>query len=206
MIEVSLYSIPAHDLNATVGTCIDRARFDHDKMGTGTLAFVKGFLKTNVNAFETSVANPSLISVINSDVTWTAKDLASVNYWLIKAGFIVKIQNVTEDEENPVGVSQGTVEWNIIDYNFMQFGYPTATKIIPTDSMDIPTVLRKVIENSGLFAQDRFVGVKNPLTELLANLDKVKDISGTISPSITTKIYEDLDQLGIKIFIASGDK
>ena len=205
MIEVSLYSIPARDVNTTVGTCIDRARFDHDKMGAGTLAFVKGFLKTNVNSFETSVNNPDLISLINNNDTWTAKDLACVNYWLVKAGFVVKIQNVTDDEENPTGIASGTVEWNVIDTNFMQYGYPTTTKMIPADGMDITKTLRKIIEDSGLFDASRFVGVKNPFTELLDNLDKVKDISGAISPSITTKIYEDLDQLGIKIFIANGD-
>lgn len=205
MIEVSLYSIPAKDINATVGTCIDRARFDHDQFGGGTLKFVKSFLKTNITAFETALANPALISMINDDDTWTVKDLASINFWLIKAGYIVKIQNVTDDEENPQGPTGNTVEWNVIDYNFMQFGYPTAIKIIPANDSDIATTLRRVIESTGMFAADRFVDVKNPFTELLDNLEKVKSISGAISSSISTRIYEYLEQVGIKVFITTGE-
>lgn len=205
MIEVSLYSIPAKDINATVGTCVDRARFDHDQFGGGTLKFVKSFLKTNITAFETEVNNPALISMINDDDTWTAKDLASINFWLIKSGFIVKIQNVTDDEENPTGPTGGLVEWNIIDYNFMQFGYPTATKIIPAAGSDVASNLRRVVEATGTFAADRFIDVKNPFTELLENLDKVKDLTGAISSSISTRIYEYLEQVGIKVFITTAE-
>lgn len=205
MIEVSLYAIPTKDINSTVGTCIDRARFDHDKFGAGVLSFVKGFLKTNVKVFDAALGNPDLIEIINNDDVMTAKDFASINFCLVKSGFVVKIQNVTDDEENPTGVTGGSVEWNVIDNNFMQYGYPTTTKIIPSDGMEINKILRQVVENSGVFAEDRFMGVKNPFKDLLDNLDKVKEISGAISPSITTKIYENLDQLGFKIFVATGE-
>lgn len=205
MIEVSLYSIPAKDIHATTGTCIDRARFDHEQFGAGTLKFVKSFLKTNVSAFETELGNPAIISMINDDDSWTAKDLASINFWLIKAGFIVKIQNVTDDEDNPTGPTGGLVEWNIVDYNFMQFGYPTATKIIPAAGADITETLRRVVESSGVFAPDRFVEVKNPFKELLDNLDRVKNLTGAVSSSITTRIYEYLDQVGIQVFITTGE-
>lgn len=204
MIEVSLYSIPTKDANASVGKCVDRARVDHDQFGGGVLKFVKSFLKTNIPAFELAVNNPGLISIINGDDTWTVKDLASINFWLIQAGYIVKIQNVTDDEENVNGPADGTVEWNIVDYNFMQFGYPTATKIIPAPGADVAKTLRRVVEVTGLFPSDRFIDVKNPFTELLENLDKVKDLTGGISSTITTKIYEYLDQVGFKVFVAAS--
>ena len=53
MIEVSLYSVPVgSDVNASMGKCVDRTRFDKDALGTGVMEFVKGFLRTNVPNFE----------------------------------------------------------------------------------------------------------------------------------------------------------
>ena len=45
MIEVSLYSVPVgSDVNASMGKCVDRTRFDKDALGTGVMEFVKGFI------------------------------------------------------------------------------------------------------------------------------------------------------------------
>ncbi len=119
---------------------------------------------------------------------------------------MMQIQNVTDDEENATGVPSGDViEWNVIDNNFVQFDYPTATKIIPGDGLEIPAILRRIIEQSGLFNVDKFAGLKNPFTELLMNLDKVKTATGRINSSIVTKIYEYLDQLGYKVFCATSE-
>lgn len=205
MIEVSLYSVPSKDINATVGTIVDRARIDYDKFGGGIMKFVKSFLKTNVHVFDAALGNPSIIEVINSSDAMTTKDLAAINYWLSRAGYLVKIQNVTDDEVNPTGPTGGTVEWNVIDNNFMEYGYPRATKIVPAEGSDVVATLKQVIDASDIFSEDRFPGVKNPFTDLLSNLEKVKSVSGSISAPIVTKIYEILDQVGIKVFITTGE-
>lgn len=206
MIEVNLYSIPTQDVNSMVGRCVARSRFNKESMGVSIMEFVKGFLKNNLSNFESSLGNEELVSYINSSSVMSTKDFSSINYWLAQSGFMVQIQNVTDDEENSTEVpSGGVVEWNVIDYNFIQNDYPTATKIIPGEGMDIPSVLRQIVEQSGLFDQNKMSGVKNPFTVLLNNMDKIKSTTGSISPSITSQIYNLLDQMGIKVFCATSE-
>ncbi len=204
MVEVNLYSVARGNHETTVGQCISRARFDKDAMGVSVMKFVKGFLKDNLTSFETALGNAEIINFINNDDLMTQRDFSCINYYLIEAGFYVQIQNVTDDEENADGITGESVEWNIIDYNFIQNDYPTAVKIIPGDGLDIPAILEKAVEGLGLFDGDKFSGVKNPLTVQLGNLKRIKEVTGAINPGVTTKIYELLDNLGVKIFCATS--
>lgn len=206
MIEVNLYSVPSQDPESMIGRCVARSRFDKEGMGVSVMEFVKGFLKDNLANFESSVGNAELISFINSDTTMSTKDLSCVNYYLQEVGYKVQIQNVADDEENAVGVPTGeVVEWNVIDYNFLQNDYPTATKIIPGEGMEIPAILRQIVEQSGLFDPNKFNGVTNPFTVLLGNLDKVKSISGAVSPALTSQIYNLLKRMGFEVFCATSE-
>jgi hypothetical protein len=132
------------------------------------------------------------------------KDFASINYYLAKAGYLVQIQNVTDDEENPVSIPAGVTEWNIIDTTFLQYDYPTTMKVIPADGMDIVEVLDKIIGQLSFFDKDVLGSVRNPLREDVEQLKKVKNINGSASISLTTRIYDTLANLGIKIFTAQG--
>lgn len=206
MIEVNLYSIPAQEMNSMVGRCVARSRFDKEGMGVSVMEFVKGFLKNNLANFENSIGNAELVSFINSETTMSTKDFSCINYWLAQVGYLVQIQNVADDEENAAGIPTGdVVEWNVIDYNFMQYDYPTATKIIPGEGLEIPAILRQIVEQSGLFDPNKLSGVKNPFTILLNNMDKIKNTTGSVSPAITTQIYNLLDQMGIKVFCATSE-
>lgn len=205
MIEVNLYEIPAKNVGSTVGRCIDRSRFDKEALGTSVLDFVKGFLKTNLHNFDAALQNPDLVSLINEDGNLTAKDFACINYYLAKAGYMVQIQNVTDDEDNPTSVPAETIEWNIIDRNFLQFDYPTATKINQASGADIIAVLDQIIQESGLFDNSKFAGIKNPLKEIVETLKQIKNIKGSVESSPVTKAYEILDQLGITIFCAFSE-
>lgn len=206
MIEVNLYSVPTEDANAMVGRCVARSRFDKESMGVSVMEFVKGFLKNNLTKFENSIGNAELIEFINSDVVMSTKDFSCINYMLGKVGYKVQIQNVADDEDNAEGVPTGDIiEWNVIDRNFIQYDYPTATKIIPAPDADIPQTLRQIVEQSGLFDPNKFSGVKNPFTLLLNNLDQIKKVSGTVNSTITTQIYSLLDQMGISVFCAASE-
>ena len=206
MIEVSLYSVPVgSDVNASMGKCVDRARRDNVAKGTGVMEFVKGFLRTNVPNFEPALQNPDIVGFINGDLGMNTKDFACVNYHLAKAGYLVKIFNVTDDEVNATGVEGETAEWNIIDTNFIQHDYPTAVKIIPGDGMDAVAVLKQAVDQLGLFDDSKFAGVKNPLVETVDQLERIKESMGRIEPGLATKLYDVLDQLGIKVFLATGE-
>lgn len=201
MIEVSLYSVPTgSNINTMTGKCVDRSRFDVNSLGTNVMSFVKGFLKTNLTKFETVLANPDIISLINDNSTISTADFASINYWLARVGFVVKIWNVADDEDNPVDIPAETTEWNIIDYNFIQYDYPTVVKIIPVAGNDVVTILKQAITTSNLFR----VG-KNPLNELIDSLEKIKNLTGNIDSSVSTRIYDIFDQVGLKAFLAIGE-
>lgn len=207
MIEVNLYSIPAGEVTARVGKCIARNRFDRDAMGTTPEEFLKGFLRNNFDKIEggLNAVNDQLIDAINSNKVLSRRDLSCINHYLIQSGYMFQIINVADDEENPVGVPSGEVsEWNVIDKNFIQNDYPTATKIIPGDK-DHAQILKQVVEQSGLFDKDKFSGLKNPFTELLNNLEMIKKESGQINANIVTKIYALLDECGIEIFCAVSE-
>ena len=206
MIEVNLYSLLENNVNASAGYCIDRIRFDKEARGISVMEFVKGFLKNNLSHFESALKNSDIVDFINGDLTMRTKDFASINYYLAKAGYLVQIQNVTDDEENPVSVPAGITEWNIIDTTFLQYDYPTTMKIIPADGMDIVEVLDKIIGQLSFFDKDILGSVRNPLKEYVENLKKIKNLNGTASVGLTTKIYETLANLGIKIFTAQGSE
>lgn len=207
MIEVNLYSIPGGEPSSTTGRCVARARFDKESMGVSVMEFVKGFLKDNLSNFElSSTSNKDIVAFINAEGFMSTNDFACVNYYLNQLGFTVNIQNVADDEDNANGVPTGEIiEWNVINHNFIQYDYPTATKIIATGADDTAAILRKIVSQSGLFDPDKFGGMKNPFTELLNNLDEIKRISGVVNYSIISRIYSLLDQLGIKIFCAVGE-
>ena len=54
------------------------------------------------------------------------------------------------------------------------------------------------------FDKDVLGSVRNPLKEDVEQLKKVKNINGSASISLTTRIYDTLANLGIKIFTAQG--
>lgn len=204
MIEVNLYSLLENNVNASAGYCVDRIRFDKEARGISVMEFVKGFLKNNLSHFESALKNSDIVDFINGDLTMRTKDFASINYYLAKAGYLVQIQNVTDDEENPVSIPAGVVEWNIIDTTFLQYDYPTTMKVVPADGMDVVEVLDRIVNQLSFFDKDTLGNVRNPLKEYVENLKKVKDLNGTASISLTTKIYDTLANLGIKIFTAQG--
>jgi hypothetical protein len=204
MIEVNLYSVPVDALDSRVGRCLARNRFDREAIGTSIEDFTRGFLKDNLDKIEARLGMGDLSSVVNSDEVLTRKDLACINYYLGKSGLKFQILNVTDDEENAVNVPEGTVEWNVINRNFVQNDYPTAIKIIPTAEEDIPAILRRIVDESGLFG-DKFTGMKNPFTEIFDNLKRIKDLTGSISSTLVTRVYDLLDQMGIDVFCATSE-
>ena len=205
MIEVNLFSVPAADYDVTVGKCVSRARFDKEFMGVSVLEFVKGFLRDNLDNLESSMSNSDLVDFINSDQAMTSADFASLQYLLGQIGYKVTIWNVADDEENANSVGAGTLEYNVINHNFLQSDYPTVTKLIPTEDQNVAEVVGMIVEQSGLFDESKFSGVKNPFTILINNLKDEDGKLGKINSSIITKVYTLLNQMGINIFCATND-
>ena len=206
MIEVSLYSVQGTDPSVMVGRCVARSRFDRETMGINAMQFVKGFLRNNLDTLDGALSSSELSSFLNSDTTMTTKDFASICYFLSQAGYKVTIWNVTDDEDNAQGVPDGDViEWNVIDYNFIQNDYPTATKVLPSENETIGNTVTKIVEQCGLFDEDKFAGIRNPFKSLLLNLKETAEVTGSVQGSTITQIYALLKQMGIEIFCALSE-
>lgn len=206
MIEVSLYSVQGTDPSVMVGRCVARSRFDQETMGVNVMQFVKGFLRNNLDTLEGAISSSELSSFLNSDSTMTTRDFASISYLLSQVGYKVTIWNVADDEDNAAGVPDGdVVEWNVIDHNFIQNDYPTATKILPSEAETIGNTVTKIVEQSGLFDEDKFSGIRNPFKSLLLNLKQTAEVTGSVQGSSVTQIYALLKQMGIEIFCALSE-
>lgn len=205
MIEVNLISVPTSDPEAMVGRLVARSRFDKEAMGINVMQFVKGFLKNNLEKFETELGNADLVSFINSDALMSTVDFATMNYYLGKVGYAVKIWNVADDEENSVTIPVDSVEWNILNRNFVQYDYATATKIMPADGNDMVGVLKQAVEQSGLFDVSKFAGAVNPFNVLVNNLEHIKEVSGQVNGTIVSKIYQILDQCGFSVYCITSE-
>lgn len=206
MIEVSLYSVQGTDPSVMVGRCVARSRFDQETMGINVMQFTKGFLRNNLDTLDGALSSSELSSFLNSDATMTTRDFSSICYLLSQVGYKVTIWNVTDDEDNASGVPDGDViEWNVIDYNFIQNDYPTATKILPSEAETIGNTVTKIVEQSGLFDNDKFSGVRNPFKSLLLNLKETAEVTGSVQGSSITQIYALLKQMGIEIFCALSE-
>lgn len=205
MIEVNLFSIPASDYDVSVGKCVSRARVDIDGMGVSILEFVKGFIRDNLDNLEGAISNADITEYINSDTAFTTLDFASLNYLLTQLGYKVTVWNVADDEENPRSVGAGTLEYNIINRNYLQHDYPTVTKLIPGDK-NVAEVVADIVEESGLFDETKFGHIRNPFNILINNLKDEEGKVGIINSSIITKLYRLLDQMGFSIFCATSEE
>ena len=208
MIEVSLFSINSSDpTNAMTGRCIARSRFSKESMGVSIMEYVKDFLKDNLDSLQSAIGNADLTSIISSSQPMSTKDFFSIQYFLGDLGYTVKIWNVADDEVNALGIPEGSdiIEWNVIDRSFIQYDYPTTTKIVPSPTDSIVDTLSSIIDQSGLFDSNKFNGIRNPFTVLVNNLKQEKEMAGVVNPSLCTRIYALLSQLGIDIFCAAPE-
>ena len=206
MIEVSLYSIPEGEFNSKVGRCVARNRFDKESFGAGINEFVRGFLKENLDKVEVKAGAKEIETALNKDDVYTRTDLSCINYQLSTLGFKFMVLNVADDEENPVGVPDGdVVEWNVIDNNFIQYDYPTATKILPGEGANVIKTLKQAIKDQGLFEGDKFGYLRNPFTQIMQQLENIQEVTGAINPTLTGRVYEILSACGIEIFCATSE-
>lgn len=202
MIEVNLFSVA--DQNAMYGRCVARNRFDSDALGASTLDFVHGFLKDSLDNIQGSIG-ADITSLINSDFRMTTKDLSSINYLLGEAGYKVTVWNVADDEDNPDMVPGGITEWNVVDHNFLQYDYPTTTKVTPSESQSMADVIKQIVGQTDIFSSDRFEGL-NPLKKYLTSIDKTAEVTGSVAATSITKIYQILGLCGIEVFCALGEE
>lgn len=159
MIEVTLISATE---GSRVGRFVSRKRASLEQLGVNKNQFIQGFLRDNMDTLETVLHNPDLVNLINSDTLLNNKDIASIKYTLSTVGYQMLVTFTADDEVNSVTIPTGEVEYNIVDWTFLQNDLPVSTKESSALGGSVVPVLTRAVESLGLYSEDKFKGVNNP--------------------------------------------
>lgn len=202
MIEVTLISSTE---GSRVGRFVSRRRANLEQLGVNKNQFIQGFLRDNMDTIETSIHNPDLVNLINSDTLLNNKDIASIRYTLSTIGYQVLVTFIADDEINSVSIPTGEVEYDIIDSTFIQEDLPVATKETSALGGSVVPVLNRAVTSLGFFSDEKFKGVNNPLTGLLNQMADDEKNAGAPGPVVVNRLYTILEQLGIQIYAIIGE-
>lgn len=202
MIEVTLISATE---GSRVGRFVSRKRASLEQLGVNKNQFIQGFLRDNMDTLETALHNPDLVNLINSDTLLNNKDIASIKYTLSTIGYQMLVTFTADDEVNSVTIPTGEVEYNIVDGTFLQNDLPVSTKESSALGGSIVPVLTRAIESLGLYSEDKFKGVNNPLSGLLRQIADDENTTGAPGAILVNRIYTILEQMGIQIHAIIGE-
>lgn len=202
MIEVTLISATE---GSRVGRFVSRKRASLEQLGVNKNQFIQGFLRDNMDTLETVFHNPDLVNLINSDTLLNNKDIASIKYTLSTVGYQMLVTFTADDEVNSVTIPTGEVEYNIVDWTFLQNDLPVSTKESSALGGSVVPVLTKAVESLGLYSEDKFKGVNNPLSGLLRQIADDENTTGAPGAILVNRIYTILEQMGIHIYAIIGE-
>lgn len=202
MIEVTLISATE---GSRVGRFVSRKRASLEQLGVNKNQFIQGFLRDNMDTLETVLHNPDLVNLINSDTLLNNKDIASIKYTLSTIGYQMLVTFTADDEVNSVTIPTGEVEYNIVDWTFLQNDLPVSTKESSALGGSVVPVLTRAVESLGLYSEDKFKGVNNPLSGLLRQIADDESTTGAPGAILVNRIYTILEQMGIQIYAIIGE-
>lgn len=202
MIEVTLISATE---GSRVGRFVSRKRASLEQLGVNKNQFIQGFLRDNMDTLETVLHNPDLVNLINSDTLLNNKDIASIKYTLSTVGYQMLVTFTADDEVNSVTIPTGEVEYNIVDWTFLQNDLPVSTKESSALGGSVVPVLTRAVESLGLYSEDKFKGVNNPLSGLLRQIADDENTTGAPGAILVNRIYTILEQMGIQIYAIIGE-
>lgn len=202
MIEVTLISATE---GSRVGRFVSRKRASLEQLGVNKNQFIQGFLRDNMDTLETVLHNPDLVNLINSDTLLNNKDIASIKYTLSTVGYQMLVTFTADDEVNSVTIPTGEVEYNVVDWTFLQNDLPVSTKESSALGGSVVPVLTRAVESLGLYSEDKFKGVNNPLSGLLRQIADDENTTGAPGAILVNRIYTILEQMGIQIYAIIGE-
>lgn len=202
MIEVTLISATE---GSRVGRFVSRKRASLEQLGVNKNQFIQGFLRDNMDTLETVLHNPDLVNLINSDTLLNNKDIASIKYTLSTVGYQMLVTFTADDEVNSVTIPTGEVEYNIVDWTFLQNDLPVSTKESSALGGSVVPVLTRAVESLGLYSEDKFKGVNNPLSGLLRQIADDENTTGAPGAILVNRIYTILEQMRIQIYAIIGE-
>lgn len=202
MIEVTLISATE---GSRVGRFVSRKRASLEQLGVNKNQFIQGFLRDNMDTLETALHNPDLVNLINSDTLLNNKDISSIKYTLSTVGYQMLVTFTADDEVNSVTIPTGEVEYDIVDWTFLQDDLPVSTKESSALGGSVVPVLTRAVDSLGLYNEDKFKGVNNPLSGLLRQISDDENTTGAPGAILVNRIYTILEQMGIHIYAIIGE-
>ena len=115
-------------------------------------------------------------------------------------GYQMLVTFTADDEVNSVTIPTGEVEYNIVDWTFLQNDLPVSTKESSALGGSVVPVLTRAVESLGLYSEDKFKGVNNPLSGLLRQIADDENTTGAPGAILVNRIYTILEQMGIQIY------
>lgn len=175
--------------------------------GDEALAAMCKFISANIATFDAALADKALVTKLQGLSSMTVNEFYSLKYVLANAGIDLLMYFVADEEVNGDEIPQGMMEYNVVDYNDVQFGFiPVASKInASTESMNMSQVYQRIIDMFGFFQTELTSDYINPLKTNLDLLKRTEEAMGVSPTNITSYINSVLEYLNKELVLITTD-
>ena len=199
--NLELNLVKTQSIHTRICSLIARKR-EQVKSASEAMDAILAFIQNNTLTFNAAITNKALLDQLSNLKTLSVDDLYSLKYIMSSSGGIDLIPVVvSENEDNEFEIPKDIIEYNIIDnlrapLEFVKF----ATKIPLNNKGNLTELYTKIIEMYGLFENDLFSGITNPLTSQL-NILRNSEIAIGVTPSALTQYLNGvIEYLGKDIY------
>lgn len=138
-----------------------------------------GFLNQNINIIESAFENKIIAQRIKTLQSLSTEELLGLKYMLQSVGLDIFYWAVADNEMNPQIITDGTIEYNVIDkeYGFTGMSRLNTKISMPEHDVDITYLYTKINEAFHLFEGPLFETiVENPIQNDIDALQGASDI------------------------------
>lgn len=164
----------------TVYTLLNRKRVDIEPDQSIAIGKALEFLGENYGDLNSFVADKELVALVTTTSVMTVTEFLSARYLLNRYGLDILVTQVGVNEENPEGIDEGRIEFNVLDSANVELGFiPTSLKVTQSiDGESVAKVYRTIKESYNIFP-DSIFGEENEFNKLLTELEKIDNIGLT---------------------------
>lgn len=151
---------------------------------------IMGFLNDNIEIINSAFENKLIPQRIKALQSLDTDELIGLKYMLQSVGLDILYWAVADNEVNPSVITDGTVEYNIVD---REYGFTGMTRLntkvsMPKHDMDITYLYTKISEAFHLFEGPLFENiVANPIQEDIDRIQAMNDIDETTGAMIVSR-------------------
>lgn len=170
---------------------------------TEAMAAIEAFIAENIDIFDAAMTNKAMVSQLQNLKDLTIDTLYSLKFMMAASGIDLIFFSVSDAESDGDGISDGIVEYNVIDNlnassNFIKF----ATKLpVSENGGNLAEVYKRIIDMFGFFEGDLFTGYTDPLKTQLEILSQTEKALGVTPSAITSYLNSVLEYLGKDLIV-----